>query len=157
MHGLVPEDALGVGMGLHVVDLHGHDLLGGDVRQQRLVIGLTSTHPVPGVQNQLGVVAAGGLHHGPRLLDVGQAAVGHRFHADGVLPGPVAQLAQLLGGVLHGVVLHQPAVDVVHAEQLAHMEAHLLLVLLLIGAVVLRPLDDVLHLGDLHAVLVQNG
>ena len=37
------------------------------------------------------------------------------------------------------------------------MEAHLLLVLLLIGAVVLRPLDDVLHLGDLHAVLVQNG
>ena len=37
------------------------------------------------------------------------------------------------------------------------MEAHLFLVLLLVGAVVIRPLDDVFHFGDLHIVLFQDG
>ena len=44
----------------------------------------------------------------------------------------------------------------VHAEQLAHMEAQLLLVLFLIRTLFLRPLDDVLDLGDTHVVFVQN-
>lgn len=69
----------------------------------------------------------------------------------------MAQFTELLGGVFHGVILHQAAVDLLHAEQLAHMEAHLLLVLLLIGAMLLHPLDDVLHLGTAHAVLFEGG
>ena len=157
MHGLIPEDALGVGMGLDIVNLDGDDLLGGDLGQDLGVIALAGPDPVPGVQDQLGVVTAGGLHHGPGLLHIGEAAVGHGLHADGVLPGPVAELLQLLGGVLHRVGLHEAAVDLVHAEELAHVEAELLLVLLLVGAVLLRPLDDVLHLRDLHAVLFQDG
>ena len=44
-----------------------------------------------------------------------------------------------------------------NSEEFTHMEAHLLLVLLLIGPVVLRPLDDVFHFRDLHVVFIQDG
>ena len=143
-------------MGLYVIELDGNDLVGGDILQERGVVGLTCADPVPGVQNQLGVVTAGGLDHFPGLAHAGKAAVRHGLHADGVLSGSVAQLFQLLSGPFHGVILHKAAVDVVNTEQSAHMEARLLFVLLLVGALFIGPLYDVLHLSDLHVILLQN-
>ena len=157
MHGLVAQNALCVGVRLNVVELDSDYLLRGDAFKHGQVDGLICADVVPGVKNELCIVAAGGLDDCPGLFHIGQAAVGHGLHADGVLAGAVAELFELLRRPLNGVVLHQAAVDVVYAEKLAHVEAHLLLVLLLIGAVGLGPLYDVLHLSDLYIVLGKDG
>ena len=47
VHGLVPQDALGIGMGLHVVDLGGDDLLRRETLQDRQVQGLIRPDAVP--------------------------------------------------------------------------------------------------------------
>ena len=157
MHALVAEDGLGVGAGQHVVELDGNYPLGRDVGEQLKVKGLVRADPVPGIEDELGVLAAGALDDGPGLLDVRDAAVGHGLDADGVLAGPAAELAELLGGVLNGVGLHEAAVYVLHAEEPAHVEADLLLVHLLVAAVVLGPEGDVLDLGDGDVVLLEDG
>ena len=43
-----------------------------------------------------------------------------------------------------------------YSKEFAHMEAHLLFVLLLVGTVFLCPLYDVLYLGNLDSVLIQD-
>ena len=59
--------------------------------------------------------------------------------------------------MLDAVLLHKAAVDVVYAEELAHVEAYLLLVHLLVAAVILGPEGDVLDLGHGDAVLLKDG
>ncbi len=73
------------------------------------------------------------------------------------LPARWQSSRELLGGVLDGVGLHEAAVYVVDAEEVAHVEADLLLVHLLVAAVVLSPEGDVLDLGDGDVVLLEDG
>ena len=58
--------------------------------------------------------------------------------------------------MFNGVVFHQSAVDLCDTEQLTHMEAKLLFVLLLIRALILCPLYDIFYLGNLHIILFED-
>ena len=156
VHALVAEHVLGVGVGEDVVDLDGDYLLRRDIGQQLEVVGLVRAYPVPGVEDELRVIGAGGFYDGPGRAHVGDAGIGHGLDAYHILPRPAAELGELLRVVLDGVFLHEAAVNMVHSEELAHMEANLLLVHLLVAAVVLGPERDVLDLGDGNAVLIED-
>ena len=156
MHGLVSEDALCIRSLPDIVDLDGDDLVCRDVCKELKVAGLICADPVPCIQDQLCVLAVSCLDNCPALFDIRNSGIRHRLDTDDPLACSLAELSELLSGMLDRVVLHQAAVDLLDTEQLAHMEAHLLFVFLLIGTVVLCPLNNVLNLSTFHAVLVKN-
>ena len=156
MHGFISQNGCCIGSFINIVNLYGNDFFCGNPLQNREVNGLICSQPMPAVQNQLCIFAAAFLYHCPRLFHIGQAAVRHRLYADGVFACSVAQFLQLLCSMCNGIVFHQTTVDVVHAEQLAHVEAHLFLIFLFIGTVILRPLHDIFHLCNLHIVFFKN-
>ena len=96
MHALVAEHVLGVGVGEDVVDLDGDYLLRRDVGQQLEVVGLVRAYPVPGVEDELRVIGAGGFYDGPGGAHVGNAGIGHGLDAYHILPRPAAELGELL-------------------------------------------------------------
>lgn len=98
VHGFVAEYCRCIGARLHVVELDGDDLLGGDIRHESGIVALPGAYPVPGVEDELCIIAAGVLHDLPRLAYSGKPAVGHGLDADGVFPGARGGLQALCPG-----------------------------------------------------------
>ena len=135
MHGLISQDGFCIRSVIGIVDLDGDDFLRHLLCQD--VVWLVCSYPVPCIQDHVSVLSAGGFHYIPCFFQIRDSAVGHWLYADDPLAGSVAELFLISVLCAQQSSFPSAAVDVVHAEQVAHMEAHLLFVFLLVGAVVL--------------------